>query len=53
VLADGGKLAGILAEVARPYVVIGVGLNVTQAPDEVESAGATSLPRRSVYRYQP
>jgi BirA family transcriptional regulator, biotin operon repressor / biotin---[acetyl-CoA-carboxylase] ligase len=43
VLADGGKLAGILAEVARPYVVIGLGLNVTQAPDEVEGAGATSL----------
>lgn len=38
-----GKLAGILAEVARPYVVIGVGLNVTQAPDEVEGPGATSL----------
>jgi BirA family transcriptional regulator, biotin operon repressor / biotin---[acetyl-CoA-carboxylase] ligase len=41
VLVDGGKLAGILAEVARPYVVIGLGLNVTQAPDGVE--GATSL----------
>jgi BirA family biotin operon repressor/biotin-[acetyl-CoA-carboxylase] ligase len=38
-----GKLAGILAEVARPYVVIGLGLNVTQAPDEVEGPGATSL----------
>jgi BirA family transcriptional regulator, biotin operon repressor / biotin---[acetyl-CoA-carboxylase] ligase len=47
VLAGGGKLAGILAEVARPLsgpaIVIGVGLNVTQAPDEVEGAGATSL----------
>jgi BirA family biotin operon repressor/biotin-[acetyl-CoA-carboxylase] ligase len=41
VLAGGGKLAGILAEVAKPAVVIGVGLNVTQAPEEV--AGATSL----------
>jgi BirA family biotin operon repressor/biotin-[acetyl-CoA-carboxylase] ligase len=41
VLAGGGKLAGILAEVATPVVVIGVGLNVTQAPEEV--AGATSL----------
>jgi BirA family transcriptional regulator, biotin operon repressor / biotin---[acetyl-CoA-carboxylase] ligase len=41
VLADGRKLAGILAEVARPYVVIGLGLNVTEAPDDVE--GATSL----------
>ncbi len=36
-----GKLAGILAEVARPAVVIGVGLNVTGAPGDV--AGATSL----------
>jgi BirA family transcriptional regulator, biotin operon repressor / biotin---[acetyl-CoA-carboxylase] ligase len=36
-----GKLAGILAEVARPYIVIGVGLNVTQAPEAVD--GATSL----------
>jgi BirA family biotin operon repressor/biotin-[acetyl-CoA-carboxylase] ligase len=36
-----GKLAGILAEVARPVVVIGVGLNVTQAPEEV--GGAISL----------
>jgi BirA family transcriptional regulator, biotin operon repressor / biotin---[acetyl-CoA-carboxylase] ligase len=41
VLVDGGKLAGILAEVARPAVVIGLGLNVTQAPEEI--AGATSL----------
>ncbi|AMC74828.1 bifunctional biotin operon repressor/biotin--[acetyl-CoA-carboxylase] synthetase [Mycobacterium tuberculosis] len=32
VLARGGKLAGILAEVAQPFVVLGVGLNVTQAP---------------------
>ena len=41
VLAGGGKLAGILAEVAKPVVVIGVGLNVTQAPEEVTRA--TSL----------
>lgn len=41
VLAGGGKLAGILAEVSRPYVVIGLGLNVSQAPDGIE--GATSL----------
>ncbi len=41
VLVDSGKLAGILAEVARPAVVIGLGLNVTQAPEEI--AGATSL----------
>jgi BirA family biotin operon repressor/biotin-[acetyl-CoA-carboxylase] ligase len=38
-----GKLAGILAEVARPVLVVGVGLNVTQAPEEVEGTGATSL----------
>ncbi|MGA7054281.1 MAG: biotin--[acetyl-CoA-carboxylase] ligase [Mycobacterium sp.] len=38
-----GKLAGILAEVTRPVVVIGVGLNVTQAPEEVDGPGATSL----------
>jgi BirA family transcriptional regulator, biotin operon repressor / biotin---[acetyl-CoA-carboxylase] ligase len=42
VLAGGGKLAGILAEVARPVVVVGLGLNVTQAPAEVDP-GATSL----------
>jgi BirA family transcriptional regulator, biotin operon repressor / biotin---[acetyl-CoA-carboxylase] ligase len=43
VLASGGKLAGILAEVAKPVVVIGLGLNVTQAPEEVDGPGATSL----------
>ncbi|MGO8770220.1 MAG: biotin--[acetyl-CoA-carboxylase] ligase [Mycobacterium sp.] len=35
------KLAGILAEVSRPVVVIGLGLNVFQAPDGID--GATSL----------
>ncbi len=35
------KLAGILAEVARPVVVIGLGLNVFQAPEGID--GATSL----------
>ena len=34
-----GKLAGILAEVTRPVVVIGLGLNVTQAPGEVDEPG--------------
>jgi BirA family biotin operon repressor/biotin-[acetyl-CoA-carboxylase] ligase len=38
-----GKLAGILAEVSRPVVVIGLGLNVTQAPEEIDGPGATSL----------
>ncbi|OBF03476.1 biotin--[acetyl-CoA-carboxylase] ligase [Mycobacterium sp. ACS4054] len=36
-----GKLAGILAEVARPVVVIGLGLNVFEAPAGID--GATSL----------
>ena len=36
-----GKLAGILAEVVRPVVVIGLGLNVTQSPEEVDGPGAT------------
>jgi BirA family biotin operon repressor/biotin-[acetyl-CoA-carboxylase] ligase len=41
VLVGTGKLAGILAEVAAPapVVVVGIGLNVTEAPDPV----ATSL----------
>ncbi|OBJ62999.1 biotin--[acetyl-CoA-carboxylase] ligase [Mycobacterium sp. 1423905.2] len=43
VLAGGGKLAGILAEVTQPFAVIGIGLNVTQAPEEVAGGGATSL----------
>src|SRR5205085_10324275 len=43
VVAGGGKLAGILAEVAKPVVVIGLGLNVTQVPGEVDGPGATSL----------
>jgi BirA family transcriptional regulator, biotin operon repressor / biotin---[acetyl-CoA-carboxylase] ligase len=43
VVAAGGKLAGILAEVAKPAVVIGLGLNVTQVPEEVDGPGATSL----------
>jgi len=41
VLADGRKLAGILAEVSRPVVVIGLGLNVFEAPEGI--GGATSL----------
>jgi BirA family biotin operon repressor/biotin-[acetyl-CoA-carboxylase] ligase len=35
------KLAGILAEVVQPFAVIGLGLNVTAAPEDVP--GATSL----------
>ncbi len=37
----GAKLAGILAEVSRPVVVIGLGLNVFQVPYGID--GATSL----------
>jgi BirA family biotin operon repressor/biotin-[acetyl-CoA-carboxylase] ligase len=45
VLAGGGKLAGILAEVApaRQAVIIGIGLNVSLSGDEVGVAGVTSL----------
>jgi BirA family biotin operon repressor/biotin-[acetyl-CoA-carboxylase] ligase len=41
----GGKLAGILAEVAAPasVVVIGIGLNVSLRADELPDPGATSL----------
>lgn len=38
-----GKLSGILAEVAKPVVVIGLGLNVTQSAAEIDGPGATSL----------
>lgn len=42
---DGRKLCGILCELApqAPVVVIGVGLNVDQSPEELPVAGATSL----------
>ncbi len=45
VLAGGGKLAGILAEVAaeQRVVVVGLGLNVSLTADEVGVAGVTSL----------
>lgn len=45
VLVDGGKLAGILAEVAAPtpVVVLGLGLNVTMTADEAPDPVATSL----------
>ncbi|MBU9764010.1 biotin--[acetyl-CoA-carboxylase] ligase [Mycobacterium sp. TNTM28] len=41
----GGKLAGILAEVASPSpaIVVGLGLNVTLTADEAPDARATSL----------
>jgi BirA family transcriptional regulator, biotin operon repressor / biotin---[acetyl-CoA-carboxylase] ligase len=45
VLVDEHKLAGILAEVAspQPFIVLGIGLNVTLRPDEISEPGATSL----------
>jgi BirA family transcriptional regulator, biotin operon repressor / biotin---[acetyl-CoA-carboxylase] ligase len=44
VLVDGGKLAGILAEVAAPTVIVlGLGLNVTLTADEAPDPAATSL----------
>ena len=33
VLLDGGKLSGILLEMVRGHVVVGVGVNLAQAPD--------------------
>ncbi|CRZ15653.1 biotin--[acetyl-CoA-carboxylase] ligase [Mycolicibacterium neworleansense] len=43
--AGGGKLAGILAEVASPtpVVVVGLGLNVTMTAEEAPDPRATSL----------
>lgn len=45
VQVDGGKLAGILAEVAAPdpVIVVGLGLNVSLTPDEAPTDTATSL----------
>jgi BirA family transcriptional regulator, biotin operon repressor / biotin---[acetyl-CoA-carboxylase] ligase len=45
VLVDGGKLAGILAEVAAPAsaIVVGLGLNVTLTAAEAPDPVATSL----------
>lgn len=43
VLADGGKLAGILAEQSGDAVVVGIGLNVRGAAADLPVATATSL----------
>lgn len=45
VLVGGGKLAGILAEVAapKPVIVVGLGLNVALSPTEAPGSAATSL----------
>lgn len=43
VLVEGRKLAGLLAEVAGPSVVLGVGLNVSTLAHELPHTQATSL----------
>jgi len=47
--AGHGKLAGILAEAAGDAVVIGIGLNVTTAPEEFPPAGPGALPATSLF----
>ena len=41
--ADGGKLAGVLAEAVPGGVVLGVGLNVSTTPDELPGGGTSLL----------
>jgi BirA family transcriptional regulator, biotin operon repressor / biotin---[acetyl-CoA-carboxylase] ligase len=48
VLADGAKLAGILAEQAGEAIVIGVGLNVAATRDELPPPGPGALPATSL-----
>jgi BirA family biotin operon repressor/biotin-[acetyl-CoA-carboxylase] ligase len=48
VLADGAKLAGILAEQAGEAIVIGVGLNVAATRDELPPPGPGALPPTSL-----
>ncbi|MGP4055481.1 biotin--[acetyl-CoA-carboxylase] ligase [Mycobacterium sp. 4D054] len=43
ILVGDGKLAGILAEVSTPVVVIGLGLNVSLVADELPDPKAVSL----------
>lgn len=43
VLVNGAKLAGILAEQAGDAIVVGAGVNIGAAQDELPSAAATSL----------
>jgi BirA family transcriptional regulator, biotin operon repressor / biotin---[acetyl-CoA-carboxylase] ligase len=43
VLVGDGKLAGILAEVVPPAVIVGVGLNVSLTDDELPDPAAISL----------
>jgi BirA family biotin operon repressor/biotin-[acetyl-CoA-carboxylase] ligase len=50
VLAGGGKLAGILSEVAAPtgLIVVGIGLNVALRDDDLPDPAATSLTQLGV-----
>jgi BirA family biotin operon repressor/biotin-[acetyl-CoA-carboxylase] ligase len=48
VLADGAKLAGILAEQAGEAIVMGVGLNVAATRDELPPPGPGALPATSL-----
>ncbi len=43
VLVGTGKLAGILAEVSAPVIVVGLGLNVSLSADELPDPNAVSL----------
>ncbi|MDG4664260.1 biotin--[acetyl-CoA-carboxylase] ligase [Mycobacterium sp. 236(2023)] len=43
VLVGNGKLAGILAEVSGPVIVVGLGLNVSFTADELPDPNAVSL----------
>jgi BirA family transcriptional regulator, biotin operon repressor / biotin---[acetyl-CoA-carboxylase] ligase len=48
VLLGPGKLAGILAEQSGDAVVVGIGVNVSTARDELPLTGAPSLPATSL-----
>ena len=45
VLLDGGKLSGILLEMVRGHIVVGIGVNLTKAPDlsDRKTAALTDL----------
>ncbi len=47
-LADGAKLAGILAEQAGDAIVVGIGINVGATRDELPPPGPGALPATSL-----
>ena len=53
VLADGRKLAGILAETRDAAVVLGIGINVSQQQAQLPGAAATSLLLAQAAQGQP